>query len=231
MPSPSSLAVVGRCRNPMAFLTAKERQVIMSLRLMMPGIEPPVKMPRHIFGDRNCPIRQIFGEIAAQAAAHGLDIFSPASLFVSEDEMAFISRLSQLQRPSQSAFWTINGPFMAQLQKCAPLLEARLGRLAPRTALAEALHGRAECFDVADQSEANIADGQRRLSAQGCRRLLLRSRALEAARREPVVRTAQFGALGISRQLLGALCKSGYLERVSHGHYRLATRIMKDAVV
>ncbi|WP_168708663.1 type IV toxin-antitoxin system AbiEi family antitoxin domain-containing protein [Sphingobium sp. PAMC28499] len=201
----------------------------MSLRQAMPGAEMPAKPLQHLFDKDGCALRRAFTALANEAALQRLVVFGPSSLFLSEDELTILSRLSQFQRPSKSGHWNIINPLQEKMQECALLIEVSIGRLPARPLLPDEYDRRGRgCFEVQLISEEALPPKPAALKALRSAETRLahtshKARALAAVRQEGVVRTSDFGAMGISRQYIGVLCKSGDLERVSHGLYRLPT--------
>lgn len=180
------------------------------------------------------PLRAAFAELAQEARRNRLVLFIPSSAFVSEDELAILSRLILLQRPTRSGSWRLANPFQQALKRCADELAREGRRLPARPALTEAYIDRGGCFRIEILASPAPAasysapppkpkwDGRQEPDAGS-----LKARALAMVRSQETVSTAQFTAIGISRQYLSLLGKWGYVEKAGHGRYRFPSHLGK----
>jgi hypothetical protein len=184
-----------------------------------------------------------FELLAAEIHNNGLQICATHCTFVSEDELAILSRLIAFQRPSQCDRWQIINPFQQALKRVAHALLQEGRRLEPRMSLFEAYADRGGCFRISvksGKSSAPIPRFERYVRSphrnpdwksalwDGCQEPVagsLKARALGIVRQHQVAPTALFTAAGISRQYLSLLCKAGFVERIGHGLYRYPERL------
>lgn len=221
-------------------LTAQERRVVKILRIALLPDDEREGADRTFLALLAGPLRAAFAELAQEARRNRLVLFIPSSAFVSEDELAILSRLILLQRPTRSGSWRLANPFQQALKRCADELGREGRRLPARPALTEAYIDRGGCFRIeilASPAPAAPAasysapppkpkwDGRQEPEAGS-----LKARALAMVRSQETVSTAQFTAIGISRQYLSLLGKWGYVEKAGHGRYRFPSHLgKKDA--
>lgn len=152
-----------------------------------------------------------FRMLARHAEQAGLNIMPPDSHFVSEDEAALVSLLTPHQRQESPAAAT---PGIAETANAAREAMRRRERSRqstrgrPRTTIrGDARPGTGAAIDAVIAAEGLPHD--------------LRARVIELARWQAVVSTTEFGRIGVSRQYLHALRKTGVIESAGYGRYRL----------
>jgi hypothetical protein len=156
---------------------------------------------------------RVMAQLAAQIDRFSLTVFGVESQFASEDELAMLSWLSMLQRPSQSAELKLSNPLQQCLRDLAGLLLQDGRRLPARPMTSEAMLKRMDCLGIATHcDEAESADPSQPTSDDAAVVIAL-------VKELRLATTSQFRALGISSQKLSRLCRKGYIERVSHGLY------------
>jgi hypothetical protein len=228
--------VIQRTRKLFSILAAQERRVIACLRVILTPENQRREADRRFHAALPEGTRAAFVQLAAETRANDLVVFAPHSAFVSEDELAILSRLILLQRPTQSGQWRAANPFQKALKRCAAALEEEGRRLLPRVGLCDAYADRGGCFRIeltAHDAPSSIHPPPRRGSQyvwngrHEPRPGTLKARALSIVREHRIARTSQFNAVGISNQYLSLLCKRGYVEKAGHGFYRLPRRFSK----
>lgn len=195
-----------RAGRPLSVLTLLERRVVALLRTAC---------------DAQCalrvvqsPLRRILERLAVEVETNDLVVFREQSRFVSDDEIAILSWLSMLQRPSQSVHLHMANPFQQALRAFADQLLQEERRLPGRSLLADDRIEREDCFRMEFQSDMTL-EPVPDASAESAE-----ARALALVDRCRFATAAQFRALGISTQKLSRLCRRGYVERVALGLYR-----------
>ncbi|MFT4053749.1 MAG: type IV toxin-antitoxin system AbiEi family antitoxin domain-containing protein [Novosphingobium sp.] len=209
---------VHRAGRPITVLTLQERRVVTLLRTgCCDGLAANVP---HL----DCAgISEELARLACNVRAAELNVFSPQSRFVSDDELAILSWLSMLQRPSQTSRWRMANPFQESLCRFAQALLRDEGRLPARSMLAEARLERLDCFQIellpvdADRASGRHEPGR---DMPGHDMQGAAARAIALVEQHRFATASQFRALGISSQKLSRLCRRGYVERVSLGLYK-----------
>lgn len=199
-----------RAGRPLTVLTLQERRVIALLRSAC--ADDAFAQAREDRGSE--AILEALEGLATQVLDNDLVVFTPQSRFVSEDELAILSWLSMLQRPSQSADWRMANPFQQALRAFADRLLREERRLPARSMLAEARIERDDCFRIelrSDPAPDTVPDA----GAESAE-----AKALALVEHRRFATTSQFRALGISTQKLSRLCRRGYVERVALGLYK-----------
>lgn len=200
-----------RVGRPITVLTLQERRVIVLLREACQG-EP--KAASQAAGDLACSLARLAGAMRDS----GLILFGPRSRFVSDDELAILSWLSMLQRPSQSARWRMANPLQQALNAFAEALLGMERRLPARSMLADARLERQDCFPIELRSDVLLeASSTNRVQPDA---ESAAARAVALVERHRFATASQFRELGISTQKLSRLCRRGYVERVSVGLYK-----------
>ncbi|WP_232492319.1 type IV toxin-antitoxin system AbiEi family antitoxin domain-containing protein [Novosphingobium kaempferiae] len=195
-----------RAGRPLSVLTVLERRVVALLRT--------AGDVQHGLGSVQSPLRGILERLADEVEINGLVVFGEQSRFVSDDEIAILSWLSMLQRPSQSAHLHMANPFQQALRALADALLDEDRRLPARSILAEDRIAREGCFRMEFQPDT-AADPVPDAGAESAE-----ARALALVERCRFATASQFRALGISTQKLSRLCRRGYVERVALGLYK-----------
>jgi len=159
------------------------------------------------------------------------------ALFASDDELAILSRINACQRPSMIASWTFTNPLQRAMKTCAEQMRRVSKRLLPRPILIATYIDRdgpflieyrpvfisAEDVHAAHYCDADIKwDGKSEFYPGS-----QKAKAIALVRSKAFVRTAEFQAVGISRQYLSLLCKRGYVERAGFAKYRAPSIIRK----
>jgi len=224
--------VIKRSRKLFGLLAAQERRVITILRALLAREDDLKESDRAFLSALPQSTRAAFLQLAAETRAHDLDIFGVHSTFVSEDELAILSRIILFQRPTQSGDWRIANSFQQALRRCAEMLAQEGRRLQPRVGRCDAYTERGGCFRIERTTPSPPAssrarddfvwNGHSEPAPQS-----LKAKALAIVRTNRIARTAQFNAAGISNQYLSQLCKWGYVEKAGHGFYRFPQRFSK----
>lgn len=213
-PGGGSIAV-RRGERPITLLALQERRVVVLLRgACHEGLDGIVRAE----GTPPPSFSSSLARLAENVRDCALILFGPQSRFVSDDELAILSWLSMLQRPSQSARWRMANPLQEALRAFAEALLREDRRLPARSMLADARLEREDCFHIELEPESPQAGSRRARTMPGTESAAARAVALVERRR--FATASQFRALGISTQKLSRLCRRGYIERVSLGLYK-----------
>lgn len=207
-PCPIAMRRGGR---PFALLTVQERRVVTLVRSAYATAGPDLRFLGGAVSDGLCAILE---RLALAIHGNGIVVFGPKSQFVSDDELAILSWLSMLQRPSQSAQWHMANPFQQALRCFADRLVREERRLPARSILAEGRIEHNDCFRIELLPDA-VRDTVLDAGAKG-----VEARAIALVERYRFATASQFRAIGISTQKLSRLCRRGYVERVALGLYK-----------
>lgn len=203
----------------MTTLTLAEKRLVGMLRAAGAGVLSD-ELPQ--------VLRAALTEVAVKARAADLILLQPREGFVGPDELAILSRLILLQRPSRIRGCVLMTELQIALRVCAEALLEQGQRLPARTAMAHAhrdrdrggslrLEGAVAMTFTPSTTSATWKWNGRDEPPVGS----LRARALALVRARETVSASEFIKVGISRQYLSELRKGGYVERVGHGRYRL----------
>lgn len=192
-------------------LTLQERRVMALLRMAFAN---EADRPASMGGE----LSRVLARLVAEVRENGLSVFEARSRFVSDDELAILSWLSMLQRPSQSGQWLMANTFQEALRGLADALLREESRLPARSILSDARLGHKGCFRIELRPETTV--GKRPYAAPRT----VDAKVLMLVERHHFVTASQFRALGISSQQISRLYRSGQIERVSLGLYKKPER-------
>jgi hypothetical protein len=170
-------------------------------------------------------VRAAFNQLSDRLRAIGGIIHEVDAPFASADEISILALLAALQRPSMHMPDRLSVAFRPALTECAKGL-TELGIRLPHGAIlrrpAWELRSPMEDTIVAQiaiqpATERSILPGDHWSE----RSQSPRARALALAKARSFVRTSDFQAIGVSRQLVSNLRRDGLLVRARHGVYRV----------
>lgn len=204
----ASTTPAARCT--FAVLAAQERRAIMLLRQICNA-----QTQRDIDGiNVTDELLLTLKRVAKEVRKNEVCVFAPRSAFASEDEVAILSWLSSLQRPSQSGQWHMANAFQQALKAWAELLLLEERKLPARSMKAHATLERSGCFQITLRRDLRPAKAKMPSAKTQNGEV---SAFLD---RHRFATTLQFRAIGVSSQTLSRLCQRGYIERVSLGVYK-----------
>lgn len=159
--------------------------------------------------------RRAFPRLARNCVDSGLVFAEAGSSIASEDECLILAALAWTQK--RRIGLKIDAGLVRALRVCTES-QAMSGKSLPLTRpMRELLEAR----DWVDRAEPLARQPTPRSPVTKPRSESLRARAMAYAAGRPVISTAEFGRIGITRQYLSVICADGQLERIAYGRYRL----------
>jgi hypothetical protein len=191
-------------------MAAKERTTIRLMRGAK-GAAIPDNLGTNFDTLRNC------------AGASGMFILEDTSTFVGPDEMKLIAWLTAYQRERVDLVWNGSPELNASVRACAKGLDGQGIRLdyrhvvrtgePSRSASSDHPSGTGSSGDTPAHPEDNSLT-RLRLAPRS-----LQLRVLDIIEQRGAARMRELSALGISRQIMSAMCKRGLVHRSRHGLY------------
>lgn len=199
-------------------LARSQRETLALMRgAMVSGVSAPA--PASVSAEE-----RPFADLAHACRAARIALGPPPCRYVTHDEALILAALAALQRPALGACLA-EVPLRAPLAACAADLAAR-GAVLPLAATAWATLVAQGWASARKPGRApNVAERQRVAASRPPappKSGSLRHRAVTFAAGRSTITTAEFDAVGISRQTLSLICAEGLLERIGLGRYRLA---------